>query len=171
MGFFTATRVCLSKYFVFSGRATRPEYWWFFLFAVLVGGVASIADVVLFDTDTEAGGNSGPLSSVFQLLVFIPLLAAGWRRLHDTGRPGWYLLLPVALSLATTFLLLGGIAIFSALETGVDDPDTLRKPAAFLGGIGMFAVLILQVVLAVLMIWWLTRPSQEGTNNYGPPAA
>jgi uncharacterized membrane protein YhaH (DUF805 family) len=57
------------------------------------------------------------------------------------------------------------------LERGVDDPDVLRGPAAILGTTGLFVVFVLQVVLTILMIWWLTRPSEEGTNKYGPPVA
>ncbi len=169
MGFVEATRVCFTKYFVFSGRASRPEYWWFFLFVIIVSVVLSVIDTTVFGTDLETSDSSGPLSSIFQLMVLVPLLAAGWRRLHDSGRPGWYLLLPAALSLATTFMLLGGVAVFSVLETGVEDPDTLRRPAEFLGGIGLMVVVVLQVVLAIMMIWWLTRPSEQGTNAYGPP--
>ena len=111
------------------------------------------------------------LNPLFQLAVFLPMLAAGWRRLHDTGRPGWYLLLPTALGFATVVAMLGGIAVFSVLERGAEDPDALRGPAAFLGLTGMIVVGVLQVVLTVMMIWWLTRPSQDGGNAYGPPAA
>lgn len=48
MGFVEAIKTCLAKYFVFSGRAARSEYWWFVLFVVLVvGGVAGIHDSIL----------------------------------------------------------------------------------------------------------------------------
>ena len=98
------------------------------------------------------------------------MLAAGWRRLHDTGRPGWYLLLPAAFSIATVFMLMTGVAVFSTLETGVEDPEALRGPAALLGLTGLMIMYVIQLVLTVLMIWWLTRPSQEGTNEYGAPS-
>ena len=110
------------------------------------------------------------LSSVFQLAVVIPMLAAGWRRLHDTGKPGWYLLLPMVLSIATVVTLMTGVVAFSALEQSVEDSEALRGPAALLGGTGIMVVSILQLILSVLMIWWLTRPSDEGANEYGPPA-
>ena len=67
------------------------------------------------------------------------------------------------------FMLFSGIAVFSVLEQGVDDPEALRGPAAFLGVTGLMIVGILQLILTVLMIWWLTRPSQEGGNKFGPP--
>ncbi|WP_170787445.1 DUF805 domain-containing protein [Ruegeria lacuscaerulensis] len=167
MGFGESVKTCFSKYFQFSGRALRSEYWWFFLFVVLVSAALAMLDSVLFGTNPETGQGSQVLSSVFQLAVIIPMLAVGWRRLHDTGRPGWYLLLPMALSITTLFVLLGGVAFFSVLEQGTENPDALRGPAAVLGVTGIIVVSILQFVLSILMIWWLTRPSQEGANEYG----
>ena len=171
MGFAQSIKVCLSKYVVFSGRATRSEYWWFVLFVILCNIVFSVLDRAMFGANPETGEGTSVLNPLFQVAVFLPMLAAGWRRLHDTGRPGWYLLLPMALGVATMVALLSGVAVFSVLEGGVDDPEALRGPAAFLGLTGMIVVWGLQLVLSVMMIWWLTRPSQEGENAYGPPAA
>ncbi|MEW2919746.1 DUF805 domain-containing protein [Ruegeria sp. ANG10] len=171
MGFGEAVKTCFSKYFQFSGRALRSEYWWFFLFVVLASAALAVLDTIMFGTNPETGQGSRVLSSVFQLAVLIPMLAAGWRRLHDTGRPGWYLLLPMALSITTLFVMLGGVAFFSVLEQGTENPDALRGPAAVLGVTGIVVVSILQLVLSILMIWWLTRPSQEGANEYGEPVS
>lgn len=66
------------------------------------------------------------------------------------------------------FMLFSGIAVFAVLEQGVDDPEALRGPAAFLGVTGLMIAGVLQFILTVLMIWWLTRPSQEGSNQFGP---
>ncbi len=170
MGLGDAIRTCFGKYFVFSGRATRPEYWWFALFVILTSVILAIVDSLLFGSNPETGEGTRILSSVFQLAVVIPMLAAGWRRLHDTGKPGWYLLLPMVLSIATIVTLMTGVVAFSALEQSVEDPEALRGPAALLGGTGIMVVSILQLILSVLMIWWLTRPSDEGANEYGPPA-
>lgn len=169
MGFGAAIKTCFGKYLEFSGRATRPEYWWFFLFVILTSAVLAIFDGLLFGSNPETGEGRRVLSGVFQLAVVIPVLAAGWRRLHDTGRPGWYLLLPMALSIATMVMLLTGVVAFSVLEQGVDDPEALRGPATLLRGGGILVASILQLILSLLMIWWLTRPSESGTNEYGPP--
>ena len=171
MGFTQAVKTCLGKYAVFAGRAQRSEYWWFFLFVVLVGVVFSLLDAVIFGVDPETGEPANVLNPIFHLATFLPMLAAGWRRLHDTGRPGWYLLLPLALSVVSMFVLFTGVTVFSMLESGVENPEALRGPAELLGVTGVFVVLVLQLVLAVLMIWWLTRPSEEGENKYGPPVA
>ena len=169
MGLTQAVKTCLGKYAVFSGRATRSEYWWFVLFVILVGVVLALIDTAIFGVNPETGEASGILSPLFQLAVFLPMLAAGWRRLHDTGRPGWYLLLPMALSVVTMIILFGGIAVFAMLERGVDDPEVLRGPAEFLGITGVLVVLALQFGLTVLLIWWLTRPSEDGPIRVGPP--
>ncbi|HEV2797950.1 MAG TPA: DUF805 domain-containing protein [Nocardioides sp.] len=91
MDFMTAVRTCLSKYVDFSGRARRSEYWYFVLFNVIVSAVANILDNVI-GTDFEAG-SGGILSTVVGLALFLPGLAAGVRRLHDTGRSGWWILI------------------------------------------------------------------------------
>ncbi|SPJ28240.1 DUF805 domain-containing protein [Falsiruegeria mediterranea] len=170
MGFVDAIKTCLAKYFVFSGRALRSEYWWFVLFVVIVSIALAIVDASLFGMNPETGESNQVITPIFQLAVVIPMLAAGWRRLHDTGRPGWYLLLPAALSIATMFMVFSGVAVFSVLEQGADDPDALRGPAALLGTTGLMVVGVVQLILSVLMIWWLSRPSEEGANDYGPPA-
>ncbi len=111
------------------------------------------------------------LSRVFQLAMFIPLLAAGWRRLHDTGRPGWYLLVPSAISILAFVGAFGGVAGFTLMEGHVADRETLRAPAAFLGMAGLGLAALVQLVVSILLIWWLTRPSQAHTNRYGPAEA
>ncbi|MBO9471914.1 DUF805 domain-containing protein [Shimia sp. R10_1] len=168
MKFTDAVKTCFGKYLTFSGRAQRSEYWWFVLFVVLVSVVSAILDSFLFGVDAETGEGRQVITPLVQLGVALPMLAAGWRRLHDTGRPGWYLLLPLGLSLASVVLLLSGVAAFSVLEQNVENADALRGPAAFLGVGGLVTVWILQLALSILMIWWLTRPSQEGENDYGP---
>ena len=73
----------LKKYVVFSGRARRKEYWMFTLFSFIV-------DVVLVVIDSFIGMQI--LSGVYALAVLLPTLAVAARRLHDTGRSGWWLL-------------------------------------------------------------------------------
>jgi uncharacterized membrane protein YhaH (DUF805 family) len=84
MSFGDAVKTCFSKYAVFSGRANRPEYWWFFLSYVII---YSIAFAIAAAIDVLA------LAYLVGLAYFIPLLAAAVRRLHDTGRSGWWYLI------------------------------------------------------------------------------
>lgn len=83
--------VALKKYATFSGRAQRAEYWYFVLFYILFFIVLSFLDGVMGSFSSEAG--MGLLGSLLTLALFIPSIAVGVRRLHDTGRSGWWLLL------------------------------------------------------------------------------
>jgi uncharacterized membrane protein YhaH (DUF805 family) len=95
MNFTTAIATCFSKYATFSGRARRAEYWWFVLFTILADIVLKIADAAIFGQGGRALHEGAPalLSGLFSLAVFLPSLAVGVRRLHDTGRSGWWLLI------------------------------------------------------------------------------
>ena len=81
----------LKKYAVFGGRARRKEYWYFFLFNALIGIVLAIVYGV---TGTLVpGAGIGLLGGLYSLAVFIPGFAVTVRRLHDTGKSGWWLLI------------------------------------------------------------------------------
>lgn len=80
----------LGKYAVFEGRAQRAEYWTFVLFALLITIALSLVDIAMGMYDSEYG--VGPLSGLFGVATILPYLAVGARRLHDTGRTGWWLL-------------------------------------------------------------------------------
>ena len=79
MTFGESISVCFKKYVGFDGRAARSEFWWFALFTFLVSLAVGIV--------------SQSLSSLFSLAVLLPSLAVGARRLHDTDRSAWFLLL------------------------------------------------------------------------------
>ena len=82
--------LCWRRYFQFAGRARRAEFWYFLLVNVGVSFLLGATDALLGFVDNE--GN-GLLSSLYGLAVFLPSLAVGTRRLHDTGRSGWWQLL------------------------------------------------------------------------------
>ncbi|MFN9728450.1 DUF805 domain-containing protein [Acidovorax sp.] len=79
MDFVSAVKSCFAQYAGFSGRAPRSEFWWFFLFQVLV----LLAAAAVSDT----------LNALVSLGLLLPGLAVGARRLHDIGRSGWWQLL------------------------------------------------------------------------------
>ncbi len=83
--------LALKKYATFTGRAQRAEFWYFTLFTSLIFIGLSIIDVITGSFVTEAG--MGSLGGLYSLAILIPSLAVGVRRLHDTGRSGWWLLI------------------------------------------------------------------------------
>ncbi|HEX5994996.1 MAG TPA: DUF805 domain-containing protein [Jiangellales bacterium] len=92
MSFTAAIRSVLTQYVGFKGRARRSEYWWFALFTVLVGIVAAILDSVL-GTAFGSDGSTGVIGILLNLALLLPTLAVAVRRLHDTDRSGWWLLI------------------------------------------------------------------------------
>lgn len=93
MSIMDAVKTCLEQYVGFDGRASRSEYWWFFLAFVIAGFVTNILDGIIF---------SGPtwITTILQLGLFLPTLAVVFRRLHDHGKSGWnvcwaFLILPI----------------------------------------------------------------------------
>jgi uncharacterized membrane protein YhaH (DUF805 family) len=76
----------LQNYATFSGRARRKEYWMFFLFNMIVSIVINIiAMAIEFEL----------LGSLYSLAVLVPGIAVGVRRMHDVGKSGWFLLIPI----------------------------------------------------------------------------
>ena len=82
MNFQTAVSTCLAKYGNFQGRATRSEFWWFYLFAILAEWAAAIVGSAI---SQDLGS---VLSALVSLALVVPLLAVGCRRLHDIGSSG-----------------------------------------------------------------------------------
>ena len=100
----------LKKYAVFSGRAQRKEYWMFFLFNFIIAFVLGFVEGL--------AGGPGVLGSLYGLAVLIPGIAVSVRRLHDTNRSGWWLLISVV-------PFIGGIVLLIFM-VGDSQPDDNR---------------------------------------------
>jgi uncharacterized membrane protein YhaH (DUF805 family) len=92
MNFFDAIKICFIKYADFSGCASRPEFWWWTLFTV----IATLSVQVI----------SYNLSCAFTIATFLPGIAVGARRLHDTDRSGWWQFLYFLPSIGWIFLII-----------------------------------------------------------------
>lgn len=175
MNFRQAVISCLRRYFTFSGRSMRSEYWWFVLFLLLAGTVSGLIDNAIYgdeliethviDAETYATvETTGLFEAAFWLLTFLPMLAVGWRRMHDTGRSGLCLLYPlIAMVGVTAFATMAGV--MAGMLPGPDVPAA--DPGGFVVAVTILAVIVL-VLSPFLVLWWLTRPSQPGPNQYGP---
>ncbi|MDD5818483.1 MAG: DUF805 domain-containing protein [bacterium] len=119
LNFFEAIKVCFSKYATFSGRARRSEFWWFYLLGVILNMAFSVlvkwkmAKIAAIESAIYSGVDTNSLMAqaesadtifytcaiilcVIGLILFIPMLAAWVRRLHDVGKSGhllWLILL------------------------------------------------------------------------------
>ncbi len=92
MGFGTAVATCFGKYVDFQGRARRSEYWWWVLFTLILGIVAGVLDGIV-DPSLPGTFHAGYIGSILNLALFLPSLAVGARRLHDTDRSAMWLFL------------------------------------------------------------------------------
>ena len=100
VGFGDAIRICFSKYADFEGRARRSEFWYWYLFNVIISlGV----NFMTFFMGTIAGV---VFSSIVSLALLLPNIAVAVRRLHDTGRSGWMYLLGFIPCIGIIFLLI-----------------------------------------------------------------
>lgn len=131
----------LSNYATFNGRASRSEFWFFYLFVIIVSAILSVIDsaaglrvgasseeIVINGTAIPlVSSGVGVLSTIFAIAMLIPFLAVGVRRLHDSDKSGW-------------LLLLGYVLICAC-------------------GIG----------LILLIVLWVLKGT-PGDNKYGPPA-
>jgi uncharacterized membrane protein YhaH (DUF805 family) len=152
MGFGEAVKTCLRNYFKFSGRARRSEYWWFYLFTIIVAVISAIIDGAIFGWENADEGLVGTITS---LALLFPSLSAGWRRLHDTGRSGWWI------GGGMIAIILGaGVLIGTVLSTG---GGALNE---FSGLIVIFGLLVL--VYSITMLVFLCQDSHENDNKYGP---
>ena len=109
MNFQQAVTTCFGKYVDFSGRASRPEYWWFVLAYVVLAVVGSLIHHLVY--------------FIVVVAFLLPMLAAGVRRLHDVGKSGWWLfisLIPV----------IGGLVLlYFTVQPGQPDANAYGAPA------------------------------------------
>lgn len=146
MSFGEAIKSVFSKYATFSGRARRSEFWYFYLFYILVALGLSFLSIRI------------PIAKylyiLFGLGVFLPYTAVTVRRLHDIGKSGWILLIFMVASLLISMLTFLYIDIFAPTNEG-----SFRTVSIFI-----FIVFALAIWFIVLMC----KDSQPGENKWGP---
>jgi uncharacterized membrane protein YhaH (DUF805 family) len=114
LNFDEAIRDGLSKYVKFDGRSSRSAYWWFVLFSVLVYIATEIVDAVI---------NTPVFTALAVIGLFLPSLAVLVRRLHDTDRSGWWVLISFVPLIGSIVLI-----VFACIDSGPpnkhgDGPD------------------------------------------------
>lgn len=148
----------LEKYADFSGRASRPEFWWYVLGLVVAFVIVAIVESIL-GIHRMIVGMYGPLTTLLWLATIVPSIAVGVRRLHDTNRVGWWVLLPLVpecLMIVTALMTAGAVAAGGGLAAGMGG-------LAITGLIGLVAL-----VGAIVLIVFYVMPGTPGENRYGP---
>jgi len=79
---------CFKKFFVWRGRASRSEYWFFFLFVIVGHVLAGIVNAFLVSNGSMSPGATS--NAIFSLITFFPFLSVTIRRFHDTDHSGWW---------------------------------------------------------------------------------
>lgn len=148
----------LEKYADFSGRASRPELWWYILGLVVAFIIVGIVESIL-GIHRMLAGMYGPLTTLLWLATIVPSIAVGVRRLHDTNRPGWWVLLPLVPECFTVVAVLmtaGAVAAGAGMAAGI-------------GGLALTGLLgIITLVGAIVLIVFYVMPGTPGPNRYGP---
>lgn len=165
MNFGDAIKSVFNKYATFSGRARRSEYWYFYLFNLLVSmGISMIPFVNL-------------LGGLWALAVLIPMLAVTVRRFHDIGKNGWWLLVMMipGILFFGVFLYFCVRFVMDAQAMGIDIEnledyevimDLIKAQSTTLMLMGI--LLIVSMAVFVWQIIWLVTDSEPDVNEYGP---
>lgn len=155
MDFIYAIDACFRKYFTFGGRAVRFEFWCWVLFTIFAYLALSILEFIYFGAYFGAKNfGDGSIGSIFLFLVTLPSFSVACRRLHDTGRSGWW----IGGAILAFYIFVGSFA-YAELTIGSGNFTRLSL---------MVSLLLLSVLayLVLLVIFWCQK-SQYGPNKYG----
>ena len=166
MEFGQAVKTCFKKFFDLKGRARRSEYWWFFLFCMVVSWVFNIF-----------GGFVPWLSYIgllISMILLIPSCTVQTRRLHDTGRSGWWVVVQILLMLGVygslcamllpyadkMMYLTGNMEIINVLM------DAMEESPVAVAVMGISSLLLL--IITIIIIVFSVIDSHYNENKYGP---
>ena len=128
MGFGEAIKSFWSNYATFKGRSRRSEYWFIQLFLILTNLAVAAIDLVLMNGDVDrfiANGGGGIVGLIWILVTIVPALAVLVRRLHDTGKSGWWAMIGF-IPLAGAIVLL----VFTVLDSDAGENKYGESPKA-----------------------------------------
>lgn len=147
------------KYAVFEGRSRRREFWLFFLIHVIASLIAAMADNALGVTFTIFAVNlgAGYVYLAYSLVVMLPGLSVMVRRLHDTGRSGWWLFRWYA-------GLAGGYVVAAVTNRLIASRNDFSWPELVV----LLIFLLFVVAMVVRLVFALAGDSYNGSNRFGP---
>lgn len=165
MGFVEAIKTCFSKAFTFTGRARRSEYWYWYLFSVIVSIPLSIILEIIPEDAWILAFIVGLVALGWSFFNMIATLAVSVRRLHDTGRSGWWYGASMIGSFVWTMLVVAEIVVFAVYM--IDGTS-----ASMMGALIPFLVVLLVTYIpllaySIVLLVWLCQDSTPGPNKYG----
>ena len=174
--FWEAVKICWAKYADFSGRARRSEYWWFCLFSSIVILLPFIVMLLGYSFAGTVGTVIAVLATIVMLVIclvlIVPSLAVQTRRLHDTGRSGWWIVWNIIASVVSSFGEIAAFGISNYFETSPtpSDFDMFRaiidnSPVLF-AAVAVLYLINLGISIAIFVFSLLD--SHKERNKYGP---
>ena len=179
MGFWESVRTCFRKYFDFKGRARRSEYWWYCLFSVVacliwaLFGTLLLALPVGMAVQHVSGNETAGLTTMIIILcipllfLVLPSVSVQVRRLHDTGRSGWWMVASIILEIvaaALPFTLFGSDAIDFDFMEEFSRSFELSTAA----GVADVVLTIATNAMSIILIVFSIFDSHKTENKYGP---
>ncbi len=178
----------LVKYADFQGRARRSEFWLWVLFRFILGGVCSTFLVsAMFGGINWSSGNPEAIQSAFMnkymhiapfanivnlisLALLVPSLAVGVRRLHDSNRSGFWMLMPYIVSIVGIIgLIIFGVSVaMNSTHPGssMTEAETMAIVLKIMGAFGVFLLILL--IVEIVMLVFFVADGTAGPNRFGP---
>ena len=168
IGFWQAVVRFFRKTFIFHGRASRGEYWWVYLFTLLLtvavcviaGGIGSLMG---YSFGTGPDAIDSPLSDVIdnaaivaELVLWLPNLSLSVRRLHDENRRGWWMLLPILLQIATVIVT---VAVFFAMAMTSDDSEGALAQTVIVTLLVFCGMSLLSMLVSIILMVGPSKPA------------
>lgn len=171
----------LVKYVDFQGRARRSEFWLWVLFRIIVGAVTGTIGMTLMFSGmnfqnpdpSQFMGRYFQVMPLFQLInlaLLLPTIAVGVRRLHDINRTGWWLVMPIAVSVVGVilFFIFFGAQIFAMASTGssMSEEQSLKFAFSMFGSLFLCIVLPILIAEIVMLVFYCTDGTPTA-NRFG----
>ena len=160
----------LKRYADFQGRSRRTEYWLWFLFQVIVAIIFEILKAAL---GPGSAGLVKLLNGIFSLAIFLPSLAVGVRRFHDTNRTGWWIILPLVVFLVALIVYFAtsgaaGIENLKKFSTYGDNPTEQQSMEMLTTMLPLLWVFLAWFGASIVTFVFNVLDGTPGPNRFGP---
>lgn len=174
----------LVKYVEFNGRSRRSEFWLWVLFRFLVDSAIGVIAIFMIGSSLHLAKDNPeqfmaqymtvmPLFQLVGLALFLPTLAVGVRRLHDTNRSGWWIIMPMVVTFVgfIVFFIVVGTSIFqmagaNGAGKSMSEAQSLQAVMGFFGSLFLCVLLPALISYIVMLVFYVTDGT-PGPNRFG----